>query len=143
MDFQTTIISKDELETTLEGASMSNRTLIIAVIKRAYGEEKGMLDILIESFRLGENTEFLLGHLLLVAVDQTSFDRCNLLHLHCYKLVTDIVDFTGEKLYMLGDFIKMMWRRTIFLADLLRRGYNFIFTLFASRELVEWRNFGK
>ncbi|XP_058071047.1 uncharacterized protein At1g28695-like [Magnolia sinica] len=113
----------------IKGASMSNRTLIIAVIKRAYGEEKAMLDILIERFRLGENTEFLLGHLLLVAVDQTSFDRCNPLRLHCYKLVTDMVDFTLEKLYMLGDFIKMMWRRTIFLADVLRRGYNFIFTV--------------
>ncbi|XP_058076405.1 uncharacterized protein At1g28695-like [Magnolia sinica] len=143
MDFQTTIISKDELETALDGVSMSNRTLIIVIINRAYAEEKGMLYIFIESFRLGENTEFLLSHLLLVAVDQTSFDQCNLLHLHCYKLVTDDVDFTGEKLYMSGDFIKMMWRRTIFLADVLRCGYNFIFTLFASGELVECRNFEK
>ncbi|KAI8540236.1 hypothetical protein RHMOL_Rhmol09G0246800 [Rhododendron molle] len=29
---------------------------------------------------------------------------------------------------MSGDFIEMMWRRTLFLGDVLKHGYNFIFT---------------
>ncbi|KAE9465075.1 hypothetical protein C3L33_03017, partial [Rhododendron williamsianum] len=37
-------------------------------------------------------------------------------------------DFAGEKVYMSEDFIKMMWRRTLFLGDVLKRGFNFIFT---------------
>ncbi|KAI3517527.1 hypothetical protein L1887_16742 [Cichorium endivia] len=41
---------------------------------------------------------------------------------------TDGVDFDGEKMYMSDDFIKMMWQRTLFLGDVLKRGYNFIFT---------------
>ena len=38
-------------------------------------------------------------------------------------------DVMSEKIYMSQDFIKMMWRRTRFLLDVLRRGYNFVFTV--------------
>ncbi|XP_039008782.1 uncharacterized protein At1g28695-like [Hibiscus syriacus] len=124
---------KDELELALEGASMQNRTVIIAVVNRAYVEqtvdaETTMLDLFLESFWLGEDTRPLLDHLLLVTVDQTAHDRCVFKRLHCYRLVTEGVDFGEEKVYMSGDFIKMMWRRTLFLLDVLKRGYNFIFT---------------
>ncbi|GMN48293.1 hypothetical protein TIFTF001_017461 [Ficus carica] len=49
--------------------------------------------------------------------------------MNCYRLETDGVDFKGEKLYMSADFIKMMWRRTWFLLEVLIRGYCFIFTV--------------
>ncbi|KAG9452514.1 hypothetical protein H6P81_005418 [Aristolochia fimbriata] len=108
------------------------KRVIIAFANRAYAEEDGMLDIFVESFREGVDTEWLLPHLLLVAVDQTAFDRCNhhLLRgrIHCFKLVTEGVDFSGEQLFMSDAFIRMMWRRTLFLGDVLRRGYSFIFT---------------
>ncbi|KAF8379172.1 hypothetical protein HHK36_028601 [Tetracentron sinense] len=121
---------RDELETALERASMANKTVIIAMVNKAYVEgDKTMLDLFLDSFWLGEETRSLVDHLLLVTVDQTAFDRCNFLRLHCYRLVTDGVDFGGEKLYMSEEFIKMMWRRTIFLGDVLKRGYSFIFTV--------------
>ena len=41
----------------------------------------------------------------------------------------DGMDSNGEKLYMSDDFIKMMWGRTLFLGDVLKRGYSFIFTV--------------
>ncbi|KAK9274207.1 hypothetical protein L1049_019021 [Liquidambar formosana] len=110
---------------------MANNTVIIAVVNRAYVEgDTGatMLDLFLESFWLGDDTRVLLDHLLLVAVDQTAYDRCKFRRLHCYRLETDGVDFTGEKVYMSDDFIKMMWRRTLFLSDVLKLGYNFIFT---------------
>ncbi|OVA07228.1 Nucleotide-diphospho-sugar transferase [Macleaya cordata] len=121
---------RDELETALDGASMgNNKTLIIAMVNKAYVEgETSMLSLFLESFWLGENTRFLVNHLLLVTVDQIAFDRCKFLRLHCYRLVTEGVDFGGEKLYMSKEFIKMMWRRTLFLGDVLKRGYSFIFT---------------
>ena len=87
---------------------MENKTLVITVVNKAYTKEGSLLDLFLQSFQLGEDTQFLRNHLLLVAVDQTSFDRCNLQGLHCYKLMTDGVDFSGEKLYMSNDFIKMM-----------------------------------
>ena len=108
---------------------MDDRTVIVSVLNKAYAEENGMLDLFLRSFKQGDDTESLINHLLLVAVDRASFQRCKSLGLHCYKLVTNGVDFSKEGLYMSTDFIKMMWRRTLFLGDVLRHGYNFIFTV--------------
>uniref|UniRef100_A0A2P2IQD6 Nucleotide-diphospho-sugar transferase domain-containing protein n=1 Tax=Rhizophora mucronata TaxID=61149 RepID=A0A2P2IQD6_RHIMU len=131
--FRTIKFPIDELELALEKASMPNKTVIIAVVNKAYVDqtvesETTMLDLFLESFWLGENTRPLLDHLLLVAVDQTAYDRCMFKRLHCYKLETDGVEFAGEKLYMSKDFVKMMWRRTLLLIDVLKRGYSFVFT---------------
>lgn len=113
---------------------MENKTVIIAVINRAYADQDmkadtTMLDIFLDSLWLGEDTKKLRDHLLLVAVDQTAYDRCRFLRLNCFRLETDGVDFRGEQLYMSQDFIKMMWRRTLFLSEVLKRGYSFIFTV--------------
>ncbi|XP_065039879.1 uncharacterized protein LOC103985856 [Musa acuminata AAA Group] len=122
------ITPKDELETALEGVAMENRTLIIAILNKAYVEQNAMLDLFLQSLGEGEDTEFLIDHLLFVAVDQRAFNRCRTLELHCYKLVTEGVDFSKEVFYMSDAFNNMMWRRTLFLGDVLRRGYSFIFT---------------
>ncbi|XP_073290818.1 uncharacterized protein At1g28695-like [Primulina huaijiensis] len=123
------LVDKDELENTLSSTSTTDKTLIITIINKAYVEgDKPMLDLFLDGFWMGENTRNLTEHLLIVAMDQTSYERCRFLRLHCHKLETEGVDFLGEKLYMSEDFIKMMWRRTYFLRDVLKRGYNFIFT---------------
>ncbi|KAL0298289.1 UNVERIFIED_CONTAM: hypothetical protein Sradi_6488700 [Sesamum radiatum] len=124
-------VRRDELEEALAAAAASttDKTVIIAIINKAYVEgDKPMLDLFLDGFWLGEGTRELTNQLLIVAMDQTSYERCRFLRLHCYKLETEGVDFMGEKVYMSADFIKMMWRRTLFLGDVLRRGYNFIFT---------------
>nr|GMD11815.1 Nucleotide-diphospho-sugar transferase protein [Ipomoea batatas] len=122
-------IYRDKLEEALAGASTENKTVIIAVVNKAYVDgDKSMLDLFLDGFWVGEDTRSLVKHLLIVAVDQTSYERCTFFGLHCYKLGTDGVDFVGEKVYMSPDFIKMMWRRTQFLGDVLKLGYSFIFT---------------
>ncbi|MQL82450.1 hypothetical protein Taro_014918 [Colocasia esculenta] len=118
----------DKLEIALRRASMANKTVIISVLNKAYAEEGGMLDLFLRSFRVGEGTQPLIRHLFLVTVDQVAFNRCSTMGLHCYRLVTEGVDFSGEELYMSEGFIKMMWKRTLFLGEVLRRGYSFIFT---------------
>ncbi|VYS47447.1 unnamed protein product [Arabidopsis thaliana] len=123
----------DELEAVLDKAAMgNNKTVIIAMVNKAYVEEveggRTMLDLFLESFWEGEGTRPLLDHLMLVAADQTSYDRCLFRRLHCYKMDTDGVDLEGEKVYMSKDFIEMMWRRTHLLLDVLSRGYNLTFT---------------
>ncbi|KAG1354363.1 hypothetical protein COCNU_07G004750 [Cocos nucifera] len=120
--------SVDKLGTALQEASMGNKTLIISVLNEAYVEENGMLDLFLRSLREGEGTEFLIKHILIVAVDQIAFDRCRILKLHCYQLAADGVDLSKEQLYMSDGFINMMWQRTLFLGDVLKRGYSFIFT---------------
>lgn len=124
----------DELELALHKASTPNKTVIIVVLNKAYVEpnvkfETTVLDLFLDSFWLGEGTRPLLDHLLLVAVDQTAYDRCIFKRLNCYKMETGGVDFAGEKLFMSEDFIKMMWRRTLLLLDVLKHGYSFIFTV--------------
>ncbi|OWM64838.1 uncharacterized protein At1g28695-like [Punica granatum] len=126
---------RDDLELALRRASMGNRTVIIAIVNQAYVDPANsedsdwtMLDLFLESFWLGEGTRKLLDHVLVVALDRTAYMMCRFRRLNCYKLVSDGVDFSGEKLFMSGDFLKMMWRRTNFLTDVLRRGYDFIFT---------------
>ncbi|RWV86116.1 hypothetical protein GW17_00052022 [Ensete ventricosum] len=125
---QTEITPKDELEAVLEGVAMDNRTLVIAILNKAYVEPNTMLDLFLQSLGGGEDTEFLIDHLLFVAVDQRAFNRCRTLELHCYNLVSEGADFSKEVFYMSDAFNNMMWRRTLFLGDVLRRGYSFIFT---------------
>ncbi|KAK1419544.1 hypothetical protein QVD17_28719 [Tagetes erecta] len=119
----------DGLDAALAGAATRFKTVILTIVNKAYVEgDKAMLDIFLDGFWMGEDTRPLVDHLLVIAVDQTAYERCMFLRLHCYKLKTDGVDFVGEKMYMSEDFIKMMWQRTLFLGDVLKRGYNFIFT---------------
>ncbi|KAI9100806.1 hypothetical protein K1719_024168 [Acacia pycnantha] len=123
-----------DLDLALAKASMENKIVIVAFINKAYAEQDvngdtvTMFDLFLSSFWLGEGTRSLVDHLLVVAIDQTAYDRCRFLRLNCFKMETDGVDFAGEKLFMSSDFIKMMWRRTLFLLQILKRGYSFIFT---------------
>ncbi|KAL4576015.1 hypothetical protein LXL04_012104 [Taraxacum kok-saghyz] len=119
-----------ELEEALAIVSAKHKTVIIAFVDKAYTEgDTPMLDIFLDGFWIGEDTRKLIKHLLIVAVDQTAYDRCTLLQLHCYKLKTEGVEYDGaKKPFMSDDFMKMMWRRILFLGDVLKHGYNFIFT---------------
>ncbi|XP_010478248.1 PREDICTED: uncharacterized protein At1g28695-like [Camelina sativa] len=123
----------DELEAALvRAAAGNNNTVIITMVNKAYVEDVGrgrsMLDLFLDSFWEGEGTLPLLDNLMVVAADQTAYDRCRFRRLHCYKMETDGVDLKEEKLFMSKDFIEMMWRRTRLLLDVLRRGYHVIFT---------------
>ena len=132
---------QDALELALAEASTENRTVIIAMVNKAYveGGDKSMLDLFLNSFWLGENTRDLVHHLLLVNVDQASYERCKFLRLHCYRLETDGVRFEREEVYMSSEFVKMMWRRTLFLGEVLKRGYSFIFTVCFPVPCFNWQ----
>lgn len=127
----------DELTAALEKASMAkNKTVIITVINKAYVEPNNddypsMFDLFLEGLWVGEETRPLLSYLLVVSMDSTAHERCQFRRLNCYKLAVEGGGdgFAGEKIYMSAEFIEMMWRRTFFLLDVLRRGYNFIFTV--------------
>ncbi|CAL9081286.1 unnamed protein product [Musa textilis] len=107
---------------------MANKTMIIAILNKSYMEKNGMFNLFLQSFREGEGTWFLIKHLSFVAVNQMSFNQCCALGLNCYKLVMEGVDFSEVVFYMSDDFIEMMWRRKLFLGDVLKHGYSFILT---------------
>ncbi|KAL0374234.1 UNVERIFIED_CONTAM: hypothetical protein Sradi_3339100 [Sesamum radiatum] len=133
----------DELQTALRKASTPNKTVVLTVINKAYvdppatAESPSMFDLFLEAFWAGEGTRPLVENLLVVAVDETAHERCVFRRLNCYRLRAEDDDsgsgggddFSSEKVYMSDEFIEMMWWRTRFLLDVLRRGYDFIFTV--------------
>ncbi|XP_019192707.1 PREDICTED: uncharacterized protein At1g28695-like [Ipomoea nil] len=128
------VTERDYLEEALERASSArSKTVIITIINKAYVEpvnehNPSMLDLFLEGFWEGEETRPLVNRLLVVAMDRTAYQRCVFRRLHCYRLRTNGVDYASEKIYLSKGFVSMMWRRTLFLTDVLKRGYNFIFT---------------
>ncbi|XP_043720855.1 uncharacterized protein At4g15970-like [Telopea speciosissima] len=118
----------NELATVLKRASMVNKTVIITTMNKAWAAPGSVIDLFLESFRIGEGTKVLLNHIVIVAVDHKAFNRCKSIHPHCYYLVTPGVDFADEKRFMSEDYLKLIWRRIDFLRTVLELGYNFAFT---------------
>ncbi|XP_031103319.1 uncharacterized protein At4g15970-like [Ipomoea triloba] len=121
-------VVENSVEKVLEKAAMANRTVIITTLNAAWTTSGNLFDLFLESFRIGNQTEGLLKHLVVAAVDKTAYARCRELHPHCYNLSTDGDDFSGEANFMTKHYLKMMWRRLDFLREVLEMGYSFIFT---------------
>ncbi|KQK11249.1 hypothetical protein BRADI_2g59001v3 [Brachypodium distachyon] len=76
----------------LPRVAMEDRTVIITSVNEAWARPGSLLDIYRESFKNGEDTEHLLNHVLIVALDPTGFGRCNVVHPYCYLLEdTDMI----------------------------------------------------
>lgn len=120
--------SQKELTRVLEGASMKNRTVILTMINEAWATPNSTFDLMMESFQIGHNTSWLLKHLVVVALDKKAYSRCVEIHPHCYFLTMQGKSFSHEVYFETPDFLEMMWRRIKFLHNVLRLGYNFVFT---------------
>nr|XP_009761098.1 PREDICTED: uncharacterized protein At4g15970-like isoform X1 [Nicotiana sylvestris] len=116
------------LEKVLKNAAMEDKTVILTTLNEAWAVPNSVVDLFLESFRIGDHTRRLLNHLVIIALDEKAFTRCLSLHIHCYALVTEGVDFSKEAYFMFPDYLKMMWRRIDFLRVVLEMGYNFVFT---------------
>jgi len=119
---------KVELELMLSKAANPNRTVIITLLNAAWAQNNSMLDLFLQSFRVGNGTEQLLKNLLIVAVDNTALHRCRQIHEHCYLMKTEGVDFSAVMPLMSQNYLKMMWRRMRFFGQVLETGYNFLFS---------------
>ncbi|THU73091.1 hypothetical protein C4D60_Mb04t19150 [Musa balbisiana] len=117
-----------QLKTSLQAVAVGNKTLVISYLNKAYVEENGMLDLFLRSLKEGEDTAFLITHLFLITVDQTAFDRCKMHRLHCYRLVSEGLNFSKEQLFMSDGYINLVWQKVVVLGEVLKQGYNFIFT---------------
>eukprot|EP00253_Pinus_taeda_P010234 PITA_10234 len=118
----------DELDIVLAKAANPNKTVIITALNGARAKPNTMIDLFLESFHVGEGTRELLNNLLIVALDAKAYNRCLQIHSLCYSLKTGGIDFSAEKVYMSDDYLKMMWRRLGFLAEILKRGYSMVFS---------------
>ncbi|KAL0447621.1 UNVERIFIED_CONTAM: hypothetical protein Slati_1890000 [Sesamum latifolium] len=119
----------NKLKRTLKRAVMKDQnTVIITTVNAAWTEPNSIFDLFMKSFRIGNQTQNLLKHLVIVAFDQKAYSRCLDVHPHCFALTTVGVDFSGQAFFMSADYLKMMWRRIDFLRSILDMGYNFIFS---------------
>lgn len=121
-------VTAHDLGSALEKASMPNKTVIITTINAAWAEQNSILDLYLQSFRIGEGIQQLLDHVLLVAVDQSAFNRCQQIHRHCYILLKEGSDFSREEVIMSQGYLDLMWARILFLKHVLALGYNFVFS---------------
>ncbi|KAL5554149.1 hypothetical protein UlMin_041550, partial [Ulmus minor] len=123
-----TVGEENRLEKVLNDASMSDGTVILTTLNEAWAAPNSVLDLFLESFRIGEGTYRLLNHLVIIAMDQKAFRYCLDVHKHCFSLISEEDDFHQEAYFMTPDYLKMMWKRIDFLHSVLELGYNFVFT---------------
>ncbi|KAL7111976.1 hypothetical protein ACP275_05G123600 [Erythranthe tilingii] len=125
---------ENNLENTLRRAAMEDqKTVIITTLNAAWTEPNSIFDLFLESFKIGDRTQNLLKHLVVVALDQKAYSRCLEAHLHCFALAGDGrggggEDFSGLAYFMGGKYLKIMWKRIDFLRTVLEMGYNFVFS---------------
>ncbi|XP_074382792.1 uncharacterized protein At4g15970 isoform X3 [Apium graveolens] len=130
MSLMLLLLHRDEttLARVLKNAAMPDKTVILTTVNEAWTFPNSILDLFLESFRIGVGTRQLLNHLVVIALDQRAFSRCKDVHTHCFTLSTEGVDFSQEAAFLSVDYLKMMWRRIDFLRYVLQMGYNFVFT---------------
>ncbi|KAK1295616.1 Uncharacterized protein QJS10_CPB15g00150 [Acorus calamus] len=117
-----------KMERVLKAAAMKDKTVILTPLNAAWAGEGSMIDLLMESFAMGNGTQKLLKHLVMVALDKKAYARCLSLHPHCISLKTEGVDYEGEQRFMTPGYLKVVWRKIDFLHSVLQLGYSFIFT---------------
>ncbi|XP_028766927.1 uncharacterized protein At4g15970 isoform X1 [Neltuma alba] len=116
------------LEKILNEAAMEDKTVILTTLNEAWAAQNSVIDLFLESFRIGDHTRWLLNHLVIIALDHKAFVRCQAIHTYCYSLVSEGADFHEEAYFMTPRYLDMMWRRIDFLRSVLEMGYSFVFT---------------
>lgn len=106
-----------------------NKTVIITNLNDAWAEPNSIFDLFIKSFEIGNNTKRLLNHLVVICLDEKAYNRCLALHPHCYHLRIQGINSTREASFMSQDYLEIVWRKIDFLATILHKGYNFVFTV--------------
>ncbi|XP_039138873.1 uncharacterized protein At4g15970-like [Dioscorea cayenensis subsp. rotundata] len=104
---------------------MVDNTVIVTTVNGAWPETEAMLKLFAESLRIGDGTEHLLRHLLVVAMDLRALAMCKSLHVfdHCLYLESVLIrnrDLRKNRI--------MMLEKIHLLSSVLDLGYSFIFT---------------
>ncbi|RYR56873.1 hypothetical protein Ahy_A05g022599 [Arachis hypogaea] len=117
------------LESVLRKASMKDKTVIITNLNDAWAEPGSIFDVFLESFRIGNETQHFLNHLVVINWDQKAHARCQAIHPHCYQIESKSENFTASEAYFMSkDYLHIVWRKIDFLSTVLELGYSFVFT---------------
>jgi len=120
----------DEFARMLRRAAMEDRTVIMTSVNEAWAAPGSLLDSFLESFRVGENVSHFVKHIVVVAMDDGAFRRCQAVHPHCHLLRPEKegLDLSGAKSYMTKDYLDLVWSKLRLQQRILELGYNLLFT---------------
>ncbi|XP_062213023.1 uncharacterized protein At4g15970-like [Phragmites australis] len=109
-------------------ASPDDRTVIITCVNHAWAAPGSLLDLFLESFRIGDGIAHLLDHVLIVAMDPSAMARCRAVHRHCYLYTMPGIDFTSTRFFLSKEYLELVWSKLRLQRRVLQLGYNFLFT---------------
>ncbi|XP_010556280.1 PREDICTED: uncharacterized protein At4g15970 [Tarenaya hassleriana] len=116
------------LSRLLRRTKMEDRTVIVTTVNREWAKPGSLLDLFLESFRIGERTRHLLDHVIVVALDEQALQYCNRVHPHCFLLRDSRRKSAREESSANPDGMVGAWRKKALLKEILELGYNLIFT---------------
>lgn len=95
------------------------------MVDREWAKPGSLLDLFLESFRIGERTKHLLNHLIFVALDDQALRYCLRVHPHCY-----LHRYSRRKSESLNpDGLVTDWSKKSLLKEILVFGYSILFTV--------------
>uniref|UniRef100_A0ACD5XAD1 Uncharacterized protein n=1 Tax=Avena sativa TaxID=4498 RepID=A0ACD5XAD1_AVESA len=111
-------------------AATDDQTVIITCVNQAWAAPGSLLDLFLESFRIGDSTARLLPHVLVVSMDPAAHARCLAVHRHCYHYTMPGVhmNFTSAKFFGSKEWLEMVWSKLKLQRRILELGYGFLFT---------------
>ncbi|XP_059450066.1 uncharacterized protein At4g15970-like [Corylus avellana] len=118
-----------ELVRVLRRTSMADKTVIVTILDETWASPGSVLDLFLESFRVGQGTQRFLNHLVVVALDNQAFQYCNAIHPHCFQLpLFESKIAAVEGLFTTPDHLMLNRRRNDILLQVIELGYNLVFT---------------
>ncbi|KAJ3685413.1 hypothetical protein LUZ61_014577 [Rhynchospora tenuis] len=118
----------DNFALLLRKAATDDKRVIITDVNEAFAAPNSMLDLFLQSFHNGDNIGHFLDHLIIVAMDQKAFEKCNSVHPYCYLNEQPGINLSSEKVYMSKDYIDLVWSKVRLWQFTLEQGYSFLFT---------------
>lgn len=109
---------------------MADKTVIVTILDETWASPGSVLDLFLESFRVGQGTQRFLNHLVVVALDNQAFQYCNAIHPHCFQLPPfESKIAAAEGLFTTPDHLMLNRRRNDILLQVIELGYNLVFTV--------------
>ncbi|KAF3327698.1 Nucleotide-diphospho-sugar transferase [Carex littledalei] len=118
----------DNFAMMIQKAATDDKMVILTEVNEAFAAPNSMLDLFLESFNNGDNIAYLLDHLIIVAMDQKAFEKCESVHRHCYLHKHLGSDLSSEKEYLSKDYLDLVWSKVRLWQFILEQGYSFLFT---------------
>lgn len=116
----------------LKRASMEDRTVIVTIVDEKWASPGSVLDIFLESLKIGQGTKALLDHLVVVTVSSQAFQLCKSKHPHCFQLTTFVPNLAANMQLGVPDYHMLIRKRNNLLLEIIQLGYNFVFTVSSS-----------